>query len=539
MRSELEKIRIKDSIPIPDELKELKNLSLEEKEPTSSLGEITKIQDSFPNTYGKRIITCSKNKGISSGSLTVGVVFSGGQAPGGHNVIAALYDALHEINPKSKLIGFLNGPSGILEEKTTSLTKDKINNYRNIGGFDLIGSGRTKIETQEQFETCLHVVDKLSLDGLVIIGGDDSNTNAAFLAEYFAAHNNRTSVIGIPKTIDGDLKNEHVAISFGFDTACKTYAEMIGNIGKDALSAKKYYHFIRVMGRSASHIALECAHLTHPNLVLISEEIKQKKATLHQIVDQIADLVQKRVEKKKKYGLILIPEGIIEFIPECKQLIQSLNRVLSSSSDKLEKLPDEEKVEAVQEELHKEMKELFSSLPFFIQRQFLIDRDPHGNVQLSKIDTEKLLFAMVDEEMKKRSIPFQGITHFFGYEGRSALPTLFDANYCYALGRFASLLIKEKKSGYMASVSPLDKDPSKWKAKGVPLTSLLHIEERKGKEKIVIRKSLVNLDGKIFHDLARQRAKWEMDDEYLCPGPIQFFGKKAAKAPLTVTQSTE
>ncbi len=532
MPSELENLRRQYPISLPKAMQKLSSLSLEEMEPSSPKGNMVEIQDEFPNTYGQCYLSIGESKGTPSEPLKVGVLFSGGQAPGGHNVLAGLYDGIKEIHKDSILLGFIGGPLGLIENKSMELSKEKIDSYRNMGGFDLIGSGRTKIETEQQFKDAFHTVQIEDLDGLVIVGGDDSNTNAAFLAEYLKKKNSFCSVVGVPKTIDGDLRNENVAISFGFDTACRTYAEMIGNIQKDALSAKKYYHFIRVMGRSASHIALECALHVQPNMVLISEEIEKNGTSLQEIVQEIADMVERRAKENKKYGVILIPEGIIESIPDCKKLILHLNRLLGEKGAIAEKFIDfseKEKRETVKRSLSPEMSELFSSLPEFMQNQLLIDRDPHGNVQVSKIDSEKLLLAMTQKELENRpgfSGKFQGLTHFFGYEGRSAMPTNFDARYCYALGAFAALLVKEKRNGYMAAITSLEKEPIHWEGKGVPLTSLLDIEERKGKRKIVIKKSLVDLNGKLFRYLASKRALWAIKDDYLSPGPIQFSGEK-------------
>ena len=510
----------------------LQDLGFKEEGPTSSIGDIREIEDAFPHTYGQPLLALTTFKKPFIEVLKIGVVFSGGQAPGGHNVVAGLFDAMKSLHRESRLFGFLGGPSGILEGKTKEITYDLLAEYRNQGGFDLIGSGRTKIETKEQFKAALKTIQSLDLDGIVVIGGDDSNTNAAYLAEYLKKEHSRASVVGVPKTIDGDLQNEHVAISFGFDTACKTYAEIIGNIARDALSAKKYYHFIRVMGRSASHIALECALTTRPNLVLISEEIAKKEMTLQEIVTTIADLVQKRAEKKKNYGVILIPEGIIESIPEVKELIKELNRLLgekSSFAGEFAKLNIEERVEKLAALLMGPSKEVYTKLPYYLQQQLLLDRDPHGNVEVSKIDTEKLLLTLVKKELQTRSSfkgKFNAVAHFLGYEGRSAMPSNFDANYCCNLGILAFLLIKERKSGYMTALSSLSSPVKDWKAYGIPLTSLLDIEERKGQKKIVIKKTLVDLSGKPFLTLQKHRKGWEIEDAYLYTGPIQFFGNK-------------
>lgn len=432
---------------------------------------------------------------LKSNALKVGVVFSGGQAPGGHNVIAGLLDALEQIHEKSTLFGFLQGPSAIVSNQTKVLTKTDIDLYRNVGGFDLIGSGRTKIETPEQMANSLKTCKDLDLDGLVIIGGDDSNTNAALLAEYFSQNNAKTCVMGIPKTIDGDLQSKEIEISFGFDSACKTYAELIGNIAKDALSSKKYYHFIKLMGRSASHITLECALKVRPNLALISEEGK----SLSEIILEIADLICQRSLKGKDYGIILIPEGLIEFIPEMKALIQDPQKHQS----------------------------FMNTLPPEIQKQLLMDRDPHGNLILSQIATEVLLLSMVEEELKKRTSyqgKFSALTHSFGYEGRSCFPSNFDANYCYSLGKLAAIAVRDKINGVICAIQHLKEHPQKWGCMLVPIVQLIHKEMRGGKEKPVIRKTLVDLQKKPFQNFAKHRKQYKEEDAYLLPGPMQFFG---------------
>lgn len=480
---------------------------------TSSLGNAKEIEAQFPKTFGRPLLHPETGEQGHSRPLKVGVVFSGGQASGGHNVITGLFDALKTFHHECQLIGFLGGPSGIVEGKTLELSQDLLKNYRNQGGFDLIGSGRTKIETEEQLQQSIAVFEKLLLDGVVIIGGDDSNTNAAVLAEYALSQGCQTKVIGVPKTIDGDLKNPHVDISFGFHTACSTYGEMIGNIARDASSAKKYTHFIKLMGRSASHIALECALLTKPNLTLIGEEVAEKKMTLKQITAQIADLIEKRGNQGKNYGVILIPEGIIEFIPEMKTLISELNTLLAKGKD--------------QQALSSETKATFDFLPQEIADQLLLDRDPHGNVQVSHIQTETLLSTLVKEELKNRSSfkgKFSPIHHFFGYEGRAGLPTNFDATYCYTLGHIAALLIRGGHTGYMCAVKHLAKPPADWEIAALPITSLMNLETRKGKEKPVIRKALVELDGSPFKFFERNRIKWMEEDHYEYPGPIQFEG---------------
>jgi diphosphate-dependent phosphofructokinase len=488
------------------------------------------IQDLFPLISSFPVLKAEKGHARPAKPLKVGVVFSGGQAAGGHNVISGLFDALHSLHPQSSVIGFLDGPAGIYSGKYRPLTGEQITSFRNRGGFDLIGSGRAKIETDEQFAASLEVVQNLKLDGLVVIGGDDSNTNAAHLAEYFLKNACPVKVIGVPKTIDGDLKNPYVDISFGFDTACKTYAELIGNIARDVLSAKKYTHFIRLMGRSASHIALECALATQPNLTLIGEEIAREKKTLEQIVKSIAKLVSARAELGKPYGIILVPEGLIEFIPEIGALIQELNTCLA-------KTPSLTANEAKQH-LSNASKECFSSLPDDIQKQLLLHRDPHGNVQVSLIETEKLLMQMVAREVK---CTFNPLSHFFGYEGRAGLPSNFDANYCYILGLASALLIDHGVTGCMCAVQNLALPPAEWEIAAVPLTSLMDLEMRKGKEKPVIQKALVDLNGKAFAHLAKHKDAWGSNDMYQCPGPIQFYGPKELcdSVPLTLEISAK
>ena len=452
--------------------------------------------------------------------LRVGVVFSGGQAAGGHNVICGLFDALPI---GSVLYGFLNGPAGIVKQKSVELTKEMLHDFRNQGGFDLIGSGRTKIETTSQFEAALKSVQDLKLDGLVIIGGDDSNTNAAYLAEFFLQRGVKCSVIGVPKTIDGDLQGKGIEISFGFDTACKIYSEAIGNTARDAISAKKYYYFIKLMGRSASHIALECALKVHPNLTLIGEEILAEQQTLPQVVKSICDLVCERAAAGKDYGVILIPEGVIEFLIDIKELIAELNTLL------LDKNSDFQKLEMG---LSIASKACFQLIPESIQRQLTMDRDPHGNVQVSKIETERLLMALVESELEKRKQKgeggyagtFSAQPIFCGYEGRCGLPSNFDANYCYSLGRLAAMLIEHGKTGYIATLSGLTQPVTQWRAGAVPLAALMHQEMRAGVEKYVIKKALVDLKGKPFLHFANERAKWRLEDAYTQPGPIQFFG---------------
>ncbi len=531
--SPLQKKRLGYKPILPKILENISNLEIEEKEKTASLGDEKELKDLFPNTFGAPIVNFKKSCSEKEKKpLKVGVVFSGGQAPGGHNVISGLFDALKKLNSKSLLFGYLNGPSGVVDCKYLDLTKDLVDGFRNLGGFDLIGSGRTKIETDEQLDKSLNCAKDLKLDGIVIIGGDDSNTNAAILAEYFKKNKVSTKVIGVPKTIDGDLKSKEVEISFGFDTACKVYSELIGNIAKDALSAKKYYHFIKLMGRSASHIALECALKTHPNVVLIAEEVLQKKKTLKIVTNKIADVIEKRSKIGKNYGIVLIPEGLIEFIPEFKVLIAQLNKLLAKGEQteiELNKLKSgDNKIEYIKNILSKESKTCFEHLPKSIQEQLLLDRDPHGNVKVSQIETEKLLIETVKKELKNRGFKakFNALNHFFGYEGRSAMPSNFDANYCYSLGYTAALLINEGLTGYMSCISNLHEDPENWSPKGVPITSLMNLEIRHARKKPVIKKTLVEANSKAFKFLKENREKWAIQDLYTYPGSIQYFGDK-------------
>ncbi|MDN3506316.1 MAG: diphosphate--fructose-6-phosphate 1-phosphotransferase [Simkaniaceae bacterium] len=506
--SRLQKLRAEFRPQLPNCLQNLLNIEFQLEEATGAVANQEEIEKLFPKTFGRPMALGKYGDPRKCESLKVGVVFSGGQAAGGHNVITGLFDALAVMNPQSKLIGFLGGPSGIVENKIVELTKEGIAPYRNQGGFDLIGSGRTKIETEEQLAASLNTVSDHGLDGLVIVGGDDSNTNAAILAEYFLDKGCSTVVVGVPKTIDGDLKNEWIATSFGFDTACKTYAEMIGNIERDALSAKKYWHFVKLMGRSASHITLECALATHPNVTLIGEEVAEKGMTLDQITTEVAQVIRKRVEKGMHYGLVLVPEGLIEFIPEVKVLIGELNALVAKG--------------AGVEGLSGGAKHCYDALPEEIQKQLLLDRDPHGNVQVSKIETEKLLLSAVEKKLDEK---FAAQSHFFGYEGRAGFPSQFDTHYCYALGYTAALLVDEGLTGYMTSVGDLHKPIENWTAGGIPITMLMNMEERKGKEKPVIQKALVDLEGKAFSFFAENRKKWAEEDHYRFPGPIQFFGE--------------
>ena len=493
------------------------------------------LPDLFPKTRDtERMVVRQESQKLDCKPHRVGVVLSGGQAAGGHNVIVGLFDALQQRNPQSRLYGFLNGPKGILNNEHIELRKSCLEPYRNQGGFDLIGSGRDKIETEEQFAAARKTVVALQLDGLVIIGGDDSNTNAALLAEYFAQNSIDCKVIGVPKTIDGDLRSEDVEMSFGFDTAAKTYSETISAIARDTLSAKKYYHFIRLMGRSASHLTLECALQTHPNVTLISEEVSAQKWTVRQITEYLSDVICARAKVDKNYGVVLIPEGILEFIPETKALIKELNRLLNNQLPHEDELrirhEREEKVAYVKRLLKGEALSCYEALPLTIQTQLLLDRDPHGNVQVSKIETERLFMDTVKDELLRRtqegrySSKFSAQGHFLGYEGRSCFPSNFDANYCYALGGTAATLMEAPGSGYIAFVRHLAKDVSQWEAGGAPLAPMIHLEERKGKPKPVIRKAVVDLEGQAFQSFQSQREKWAVEDAYHFVGPIQFYG---------------
>lgn len=498
---------------IPLILQHLEEWGMEEKEMEAVDPEIALI---FPRTAQQKILRPYKKKEADSCSLKVGVVFSGGQAPGGHNVIAGVYDSIKKLHQNGTLIGFLNGPSGIIKNEWIEITADLLLPYRNQGGFDLIGSGRTKIETEEQFESAAQTLQQLNLDGLVIIGGDDSNTNAAFLAEYCLEKNIKTKVIGVPKTIDGDLKNRWIEQSFGFDTASKVYAEFVGNICKDALSAKKYYFFIKMMGRSASHLTLEVALQTQVNLALISEEVAKKEQNLHDIVDEIVTIIEERGRKGKNYGVFLIPEGLLEFIPDSRLLLKELE-MLSKQSDEKE----------VIEQLSPRARACFDLFPEVLKRQLFLERDSHGNIQLSKIETERLLIDLVTAALEKKETPFfQAQPLFLGYEGRSAYPSNFDANYCYALGCAASLLIKEKFTGYTAAVENLGKAVEDWLPIGAPIVGMLGFEKRKGKNLPVIKKCFVDVEGKLFKKFVFEREKWKREDLYLSPGPVQFFGPK-------------
>jgi len=501
-------------------------------EPTEAISNREELKSIFKNTYGKPLVTFSKGKNDKiKRELKVGVILSGGQAPGGHNVIAGIFDGLKKGNSASILYGFKGGPSGLVDNKTVVLTQQIIDEYRNTGGFDIIGSGRTKIETPEQFASSLETAKKLDLDAVVVIGGDDSNTNAALLAEYFLASGSKTQVIGCPKTIDGDLKNEHIETSFGFDTACKTYSELIGNLGRDTNSAKKYWHFIKLMGRAASHIALECAFQTQPNICLVSEEVEAKAMSLEKIVDQICASIAKRAELGDNFGLILIPEGLVEFIPEMKHLIDELNDAIAKEEKDFAKNSNLiDQLYWLSSRISETSYRIIQSLPPVIASQFLMDRDPHGNVQVSRIETEKLLVGMVEKklaEMKEKGRykgKFDHQTHFFGYEGRCAFPTNFDADYCYSLGFSAFVLIASGLTGYLSSVKNLSSPATQWVAGGVPLTMMMNLEHRHGTQKPVIKKALVELDGKPFKAFVKERDRWAEKTCFLFPGAVQYFG---------------
>ncbi len=507
----------------------INNISMQEGAATEAVRDKDSIKELFKNLYGAPIVTFTNGSARTSEQRNIGVILSGGQAPGGHNVIAGIFDGLKDANPNNKLYGFLGGPSGIIDGKYIELTSDIIDEYRNTGGFDIIGSGRTKLETPEQFEKSLNVCKSLNISAVVIIGGDDSNTNAALLAEWMKERNTGIQVIGCPKTIDGDLKNEQIEISFGFDTATKTYSELIGNIQRDANSAKKYWHFIKLMGRSATHVGLECALRTRPNIALISEEVEANNWSLKYITDYMTDIIVKRSNAGKNFGVALIPEGLIEFIPEIKAMIANLNDILANASD-FDSWKLSDKMDYVTSNLDKSNFEVFNSLPTLIKSQLLMDRDPHGNVQVSRIETEKLLIQMIEHKLKamkaegKYNGKFSALAHFFGYEGRCAAPSNFDADYCYSLGYNAVALIENGLTGYLSSIRNLSKPAAEWVAGGVPLTMMMNMEKRHGEMKPVIQKALVKLDGPVFKELNDNRGTWAIEDNYLFPGAIQYFG---------------
>jgi len=532
--SPLQKARYQYAPKLPKMLRNgISEISVLEGEETTSVADQEKIKALFPNTYGKKEITFQKGQNTSvAKKQVVGVILSGGQAPGGHNVVCGLYDALKATNPENVLYGFKKGPSGLLEDDYLIFDDAYIDQFRNTGGFDIIGSGRTKLETEEQFAVAAEVCKKHGITAIVIIGGDDSNTNAAVLAEYFAAHDAGVQVIGCPKTIDGDLKNEDIECSFGFDTATKTYSEVIGNIERDANSAKKYWHFVKVMGRSASHVALECALQTQPNVCLISEEVAEKKMSLSQIADYIADSVEARAAKGMNFGVAIIPEGVVEFVPEFSALIAEINELLAGSkAEAFNALSNwKEKYAFIEKGLSQEAMSVFAILPEGIQQQLFLERDPHGNVQVSLIESEKLFSAIVKAKLEERKAAgtykgkFNALHHFFGYEGRCAFPSNFDADYCYSLGYNAFMLIQYGYNGYLSKVSNLSKSADEWVAGGMPITKMMNIERRHGEDKPVIRKALVELDGKPFKFFEAHREQWAKETCYTYPGAIQYYG---------------
>jgi len=503
---------------------------VKEGEPTQSVADQEAIKALFPNTYGMPLIQFVEGETVEFPAINVGVILSGGQAPGGHNVISGLFDGIKKLNADSKLYGFILGPGGLVDHNYKELTAEIIDEYRNTGGFDIIGSGRTKLEKEEQFEKGYEILKELGIKALVIIGGDDSNTNACVLAEYYAAKNYGVQVIGCPKTIDGDLKNEMIETSFGFDTACKTYAEVIGNIQRDCNSARKYWHFIKLMGRSASHIALECALQVQPNICIVSEEVEAKEMSLDDVVTYIAQVVAARAAEGNNFGTVLIPEGLIEFIPAMKKLIAELNDFLAHNGEEFAMVKKSQQREYIIKHLSEENAAIYASLPEGVARQLSLDRDPHGNVQVSLIETEKLLSEMVAtklaawKEEGKFVGKFGAQHHFFGYEGRCAAPSNFDADYCYSLGYTASMLIANGKTGYMSSVRNTTAPAAEWIAGGVPITMMMNMERRHGEMKPVIQKALVRLDGAPFQKFAACRDEWAKETAYVYPGPIQYFG---------------
>ena len=520
-------------------------VKIKEGNPTQSVDDQEDIKKLFPNTYGMPVVEFVPSEEACNTKMNVGIILSGGQAPGGHNVITGLFDQVKKLNPENRLYGFILGPGGLVDHNYMELTKDIIDEYRNTGGFDMIGSGRTKLEQVEQFEKGLEIIRELDIKAIVIIGGDDSNTNACVLAEYYAAKNYGVQVIGCPKTIDGDLKNAQIETSFGFDTATKTYAELIGNIERDCNSARKYWHFIKVMGRSASHIALECALQCQPNICIVSEEVEQKDMTLNQIVDQLCEAIAYRAAQGNNFGTVIIPEGLIEFIPAIGRLIQELNDLLAAHGADYKDLDKTAQREYIISHLSKENAATFETLPEGVARQLSLDRDPHGNVQVSLIETEKLLSEMCEARLaqwKKEGKyvgKFAALHHFFGYEGRCAAPSNFDADYCYALGTSAAQLIANGKTGYMAIVQNTTAPADEWVAGGVPITMMMNMERRNGEMKPVIRKALVELEGKPIKAFAAVRDRWAKETCYVYPGPIQYWGPSEVCDQPTKTLSLE
>lgn len=542
-KSILEKIRSEYKPKLPQALKG--NVKAVEGEPTNSVRDQQIIKSLFPNTYGMPIVRFEPGEETTHHAINVGVILSGGQAPGGHNVISGLFDEIKRLNPENRLFGFLLGPGGLVSHEYMEITSEIIEDYRNTGGFDIIGSGRTKLETEEQFEKGLQILNKLDIKALVIIGGDDSNTNAAVLAEYYKDHGDGIQVIGVPKTIDGDLKNDQIETSFGFDTATKTYSELIGNIERDCASAQKYWHFVKLMGRSASHIALECALQCHPNVCIVSEEVQANDDSLNDIVDYIAGIVANRAVHGMNYGVVLIPEGLIEFIPAIGRLISELNDLLAEHGDEYKHLDKAEQRRYILEHLSKDNANTFETLPYDVARQLSLERDPHGNVQVSSIETDKLLSRMVAAKLRlwKEEGKFKGHFHtqhhFFGYEGRCAIPSNFDADYCYALGTSAAQLIANGKTGYMAVVKNTTAPSDEWRAGGVPITSMLNLERRNGQLKPVIKKALVDLNGRPFQEYKRHRDEWAAMTCFVYPGPIQYFGPAEVCDTTTITLQLE
>ena len=520
-------------------------VKVQEGAPTQSVDNQEDIKKLFPNTYGMPLVEFVPADSANNAKINVGIILSGGQAPGGHNVISGLFDEVKKLNPENRLYGFLMGPGGLVDHNYIEITAESLQAYRNTGGFDMIGSGRTKLEKEDQFEKGLEILRKLDIKAVVIIGGDDSNTNACVLAEYYAAKQYGVQVIGCPKTIDGDLKNSQIETSFGFDTATKTYSELIGNIERDCNSARKYWHFIKLMGRSASHIALECALQTQPNICLISEEIEAKDQTLNDIVENIAEVVAYRAAQGNNFGVVLIPEGLIEFVPAIGRLIQELNDLLAAHGAEYLNLDKQAQRVYILEHLSAENKATFETLPEGVARQLSLDRDPHGNVQVSLIETEKLISEMVAAKLDqwkkegKYTGKFAAQHHFFGYEGRCAAPSNFDADYCYALGSSAAQLIANGKTGYMAIVKNTTAPADQWKAGGVPITMMMNMERRNGEMKPVIRKALVELDGAPFKTFAAQRDKWAKETCYVYPGPIQYWGPSSVCDLTTKTLELE
>jgi len=513
---------------------------------TQSVADQEEVKKLFPNTYGLPMIKFESIEGqMQTAQINVGVILSGGQAPGGHNVISGLFDGIKKLNPANKLYGFILGPGGLVDHNYMELTADIIDEYRNTGGFDIIGSGRTKLEKKEQFDKGLEILKALNIKALVIIGGDDSNTNACVLAEYYKAINAGVQVIGCPKTIDGDLKNEAIEASFGFDTATKVYSEVIGNIMRDCNSAKKYWHFIKLMGRSASHVTLECALQTHPNVCLIGEEVEAKNQTLDDVVTYIAEIVAERASRGMNYGVALVPEGLIEFIPAIKKLISELNDMLAANQADFDMVSDDKKIDYVLAHLSAENAAIFRSLPLAVSRQLALERDPHGNVQVSLIETEQLLAEMVGKKLAewkkegKYAGKFSTQHHFFGYEGRCAAPSNWDADYCYSLGFNASMLMAAGKTGYMSSIKNTFRPADEWVAGGIPITAMMNMEKRSGEMKPVIRKALVELDGKPFNYFVAHRTEWAKETAFVYPGPIQYWGPAEVCDRPTITLTLE